>query len=215
VESLQGLRSRVRLAAVASSAVACLAFAGVAESGSGDVVVADNEFQPATFTEPLNNGEFRWVWDDNVSEPHNVVHENRLFRSGSPTSSPAAEYGPIVLPAGKYLYLCEVHSGMTGDIRIIPSAAAPESGVVEITWAQTSDERVGNRWQVQFRRGEEGPWRTWKRNTENLGGGFGANDNPVNFNSNRTYQVRVKTKLRSNPDRQSRFSPPLSFGAIR
>jgi hypothetical protein len=205
---------------LATGATLMLSLALPAAAGAGftPIGVGDDFFSPSTIGQPVSNAEFHWAWNDNVDSEHNVFHESRLFRSGAPTDDPAARYpadGNIELPAGKYLYFCEIHSPMTGDIRIIPSAAAPESGVVEITWAQDSDARVGDRWQVQFRRGEEGPWRTWKKNTDDFGGGFGANDKPVNFNSNRAYQVRVKTKLRSNPDRQSRFSPPLSFGAIR
>ncbi len=205
----------------AAAAAASLLFASSAHAGFGPVGVGDDFFDPSTTIEAgLTGGVFSWQWNDDINNEHNVRQDNKLFNSGAPTDDPGASFGSIELPAGKYHYYCTVHGSkngapgdMDGDIAISPLLGSPVPGEVPITWALDNDIRVGDRWEVQYRV-NDGQWKTWKKNTSALDGSFGANDKPVNYNETKEYAVKVKTKLASNPDRQSKFSPPLGFGGM-
>jgi len=203
---------------VAATTGAALALASSAHAGFGPIGVGDDFFDPSTTIEAgLFGGVFSWQWNDDITNDHNVRQDNKLFNSGAPTDDTDTSFGSIELPAGKYHYYCTLHGskngGMDGNIEIVPLVGSPSPGEVPITWALDNDIRVGDRWEVQYRVGN-GNWKTWKKNTSALQGTFGANDKPVNYNETKEYSVKVKTKLASNPDRQSKFSPRLSFGGV-
>jgi plastocyanin len=195
-------------------AAATLVMASGALAGHGSVLVTDDKFDEANWEAGLNGAVVSWDWAKHLDHKHNVRQDTRLFFSGAPTKSPAESLGSFELPAGKYHYYCEVHGskngGMDGNIEITPSADTPSPDFNPITWALDSSIRVGDRWEVQYKVGQ-GKWKTWKKNTADLGGNFGENDKPVNFSQLKVYKVRVKTKLAAHPDRQSKFSPPVFF----
>jgi hypothetical protein len=216
---MQGLRRSIRFGgAFGCALLAALFIAAPSPGGFGAIGVGDDFFDPSSPPPTgLSAAIFSWEWNDDIADEHNVRQDNKLFRSGPLTDSPAASFGPIELPAGTYHYYCEAHGdkrgGMDGLIKISPSAKDSELGdSTTVTWALDTDIRIGDRWQVQYRKGESGKWKTWKKSTGKLSGEFGKNDKPVNYNPEKTYQVRVKTKLAAKPDRQSKFSPPASFG---
>jgi plastocyanin len=204
------------------SVVAVFSFAAPAQAGFGPIGVGDDFFDPDTTTEAsLGGGQFRWEWNDDVNSEHNVRQDNKLFNSGAPTDDPNARFPAngdnLELPAGKYHYYCTVHGdetgGMDANIWITPIVNLSDTEA-QIQWAFDNPIRVGDRWHVQYRRGTSGAWKTWKKKTATLAAAFGAGDKPVNFNPDKTYQVRAKTMLASNPDKQSKFSPPITFGGI-
>jgi hypothetical protein len=189
---------------------------GSAQAGFGPIAINDDEFAPEVVSnESLGGGQFNWQWGT-VFDKHNVRQDNKLFRSGPPTDDDDATFGSIELPAGRYHYYCENHGtkngGMDGLIGIHPTVGVQTDDYVPVEWAFDNPIRVGNRWDVRYRIGS-GKWKTWLKGAKKLEGKFGHNDKPVNFNPNRTYSVSVKTKLASDPSRQSKFSPAESFGA--
>ena len=141
---------------------------------------------------------FSWQWNDNIDNEHNVRQDNKLFNSGAPTDNPDASFGSIELPAGKYHYYCTVHGeknggGMDGNIEITLFAGKPTPEYVPIEWALDNDNRVGNRWDVQYKV-NQGKWKTWKKNTAAFGANFGENDEPVNFSAAKGLQAQGQDK---------------------
>lgn len=219
---MRGLRMRWLAGAAAGfgcAAAAGLVMAGGAQGGAVGIDVTDNQFTPDPSNVSLNQAEYTWTWGATAA-PHNVRQDTKLFRSGPTTDVPGTTFGPIELPAGRYHYYCELHGsesgGMDGEIRVSPDADAVDPEFEVIRWANDTAIRFGDRWHVQFRKGElkTGPWRTWKKSTGALSGKFGKNDSPVNYNPEKTYQVRVKTMDSDRPTRRSKFSPTLVFGLV-
>ena len=87
-------------------------------SGTGPVPVTikDIKFQPHDIT--VKEGQkVRWTNDDNV--PHTVTAtKNGSFDSG--TLKPGAFYETTMRNAGTIDYVCQIHPGQTGTIKIVP-----------------------------------------------------------------------------------------------
>jgi plastocyanin len=87
-------------------------------SGTGPVPVTikDFKFQPHDIT--VKEGQkVRWTNDDNV--PHTVTAtKNGSFDSG--TLKPGAFYETTMRNAGTIDYVCTIHPGQTGTIKIVP-----------------------------------------------------------------------------------------------
>lgn len=213
-DNLQSMR-RVGILTAAIAAAALLV-PGSASAGFGTMAVLDDEFEFPNEEAGIGGGVFSWAWDDSIQNEHSVRQDNKIFTSGPPTDNIDEVFGPMELPAGKYHYYCQVHGskngGMDGLIRITPSVDTPMGGETNLQWAFPDDGiRVGDRWDVRYRV-NDGEWKPWLKNTKKIKGVFGANNEPVNYNPTKTYQVSAKTKLASDPDRRSAFSPPVAFG---
>jgi plastocyanin len=85
-------------------------------SGPVAVTIKDIKFQPHDVT--VKEGQkVRWTNDDNV--PHTVTAtKNGSFDSG--TLKPGAFYETTMRNAGTIDYVCQIHPGQTGTIKIVP-----------------------------------------------------------------------------------------------
>jgi plastocyanin len=180
-------------------------------SGVGETVeVGDDYFDPATLPvgdERLIPGDgVVWAWADEVATSHNVRQVEGLFRSRI-SADPTMTYGRI-LSTGTFRYECEIHEPlMVGTVRVTVGLGITPTGLPVIRWA-VPDSNTGRAFDVQFRI-EDGPWRTWKKDTEQLKGVFGKNDKPVPFRLTRDYFIRARSqKSLARPDVVSGWSPP-------
>jgi hypothetical protein len=181
-----------------------------------------NRFSPRVGMYGVIHPNFGWTWgdpgDDGRSDRrHNVVHDDGLFRSGDPvkTAPGPGDYFQLSASGGTFRYHCAVHGakggvGMSGKIKVPLSDGAPEPDGVPVIWAVKGN-TTGNRYDVRFKV-EDGRWRDWKRGTAQKTDIFGRADDPVNFSGLKTYTIQARSKLGSDPDRRSDWSPSLILG---
>ncbi len=188
--------------------VALLAAAPSALAATKEVKLNDDFFAPDATKVPVG-GKVHWSRAASSSNQHNVVQNNRLFRSGDPT------FGRInftrVFSAGTFPYLCEIHAGqgMTGTVKVpVKLSAAPARKPFTVTWA-TRKSNTGARFAVQFRVGT-GVWKTWKSKTEAKGDVFGKRGSPVRVKSGKKYSFRALSK-KAKGRGASNLSPVKSF----
>jgi plastocyanin len=181
-----------------------------AGGGTAGVQVRDDEFDPPTLPVPgetLFVGDtVVWDWVDTV-HPHNVRQVRSLFRSQT-ESSPSFSFSRT-FSAGSFPYQCEIHgAGMFGRVKVVIGQDITPSGLPVISWADETT-NTGHAFDVQFRIGEDGPWRRWKKDTVAFQGVFGRNDRPVRFNPAKEYWFRTRSQKRTDtPTKVSRWSPP-------
>jgi hypothetical protein len=71
---------------------------------------------------------------------------------------------------------------------------------------------TGDQYDVRFRVGENGRWRTWKRNTTELRGVFGKGNNPVDYTVTKKYFVEARSEKSAAPNHRSAWSGAYFFG---
>ena len=199
-----------------------VAFAAPASGGAsfpqiefGDVS-ADDYFAPenVSLTQIANGNEGVWVREPGSTGEHNVREDSRLFRSGPVQDNTTFNEYQESISAGAWHYFCEIHgtrtTGMEGTIRVRPAVQGQDGSSALIRWADSADE-TGDAYRVQWRRGSSGKWKTWLKATTRPSARFGKSDKPTNARPSATYQVRVRSFVKSKPERGSGFSPPTSF----
>ena len=83
-------------------------------SGVVDVGIENIEFVPEQITAKVGQ---RIVWTNNEDIPHNVTAtEGASFRSGTMRRGDVYEYTPT--KAGTIKYVCTIHAGQNGEIRV-------------------------------------------------------------------------------------------------
>jgi plastocyanin len=211
---VKGFLSAGALASVA----AAVALAGPASAGlmATEIEFGDDFYDPENVTVFQNAGanEGIWVRATGSTGEHNVREDSRLFRSGPVRDDDTFNEYQASISAGAWHYYCEIHgdttTGMEGTIRVRPDFQDPDGSSALIRWADPGDE-TGDAYRVQWRRGSSGRWQTWLKATGRPAARFGKADNPTNARPSATYQVRVRSFVRSRPRRGSGFSPPVSF----
>jgi hypothetical protein len=208
----------VRIVGVGAAAGALLAsaqaLAGTAPVVQQEITFGDSFFSPAKpppFGISQGAREVAWLGPAETNLPHNVHQDNRLFRSGPPSTT-VEEYQTDIA-AGKYHYYCQVHGskagGMDGVLKIRPVQVATGPESTGIVWAD-SEAEAKHRYRVEFRRVGGNRWKVWKKSTAQTGDVFGDGD-PINANPDRQYQVRVRTFVKGDKQRRSGWSPKLTF----
>lgn len=97
-----------------------------------------------------------------------------------------------VFSAGTFGYYCEIHSGMSGKVRIKPTMShAPDGSPFTVRWA-TGSTNTGSQFKVQYRV-DGGSWKTWRSSTSGVDGVFGQGGAPTTVVSGRSYGFRVKS----------------------
>lgn len=178
-----------------------------------------NRFSPAVSRWSVISTNFFWTWGDigddgSSSRRHNVVQDQRLFRSGDPAKTGPDPQGmfSVSASAGTFPYFCGVHGGpggrgMAAVIEVPPDKLTTEPDGVGVEWAVEASD-TGNRYDVRFKVGD-GRWRTWRRNAKAMSDVFGRDDDPVNFNGTKTYKIQARSTLKSDSSRHSGWSPSL------
>ena len=198
-----------RSLAISTAAVA-LALPAVVGAAPRQIDVSDDFFSPQR--PPARNFQagpsFRWSRAGGSSGDHNIRQDDRLFRSGDPTTGPINF--AINASAGSFHYYCEVHrfSGMTGLVRVRPVHDPDPSGrPFTVIWAG-SGTNTGGAFDVRFKRGS-GDWKTWKNDTERFRGVFGKDHRPVRVRANTVYKFQVRSERSGNHSKRSGWSPTL------
>lgn len=108
------MRSVIALALVATAATAVL-LPGQAAGAATKVVSVRDDFFDARSVTVKRGAAVRWVWRGRA--PHNVVVTKgpQRFRSKLQTSG---TYQRRLTRPGRYGYVCTIHAGMTGTIRV-------------------------------------------------------------------------------------------------
>jgi hypothetical protein len=202
----------VRRSLIISAAAVVLALPAAAGAAPRHIDVGDDFFSPKKppARNFANGPSFRWSRAGVSSGDHNIRQDDRLFRSGDPTTGPINF--AINASAGSFHYYCEVHrfSGMTGVVRVRPIAETDHAvGEVEVVWADANTD-TGSRFDVRYRV-DQRRWKTWKNDTPSFHAAFGHNDNPVNYRPNRhTYKIKVRSERRR-VKKHSDWSPRLTL----
>jgi plastocyanin len=212
--AMQGCR--VRIAGVIALAMGAAALAAPAVAGpppTTNVSLGDDFFDPDDASQILGSST-HWDWLDTISDEHNVRQDDKLFRSGAPTSNIATTY-TTVIAAGTFPYYCELHGNgiMDGVVRVKPLVGGYDGETLTVMWGDDGVERP-SQYDVKYRV-NDGKWKGWIKNTTAIRRKFGRNDNPVNVQKGKTYSFRGRTELRSNPKKASGFSPVESFSINR
>ena len=194
-----------RLAIPFAVAAALAGMALPAEAGSPlTITLGDNFYDPETATTLMEEEGIFYFWGPGgigTANEHTVTQDKGLFKSGPPSTNDQLE---LLISAGKFPYYCKVHGedGMTGTVAVQPRLdnANPELGDVTVVWATAKE--TGNRFDVQVRF-NGGNWKSFRRD-ENRKSiqifDFGPPGNTMEF--------RARSKLSSNPNKRSGWSPP-------
>ena len=107
-------RFRLMLSAASLAALTCIATwdASAADNPSATIVVAkDFMFSPNTLTVPAGS---TVTWTNHDQEPHTVVGDTGLFRSGAMDTDESFSF-KFDQP-GTYRFICSIHPQMVGTI---------------------------------------------------------------------------------------------------
>jgi copper binding plastocyanin/azurin family protein len=213
------IRRRALITASLAGLGAVLVLVPFARGGGTYVTVeanGENEFAAKLVATSISTTTFNvgWKWDEDgtTERKHNVRQDDKLFYSGEPTDQ--REDFVRFVSAGTFHYYCERHGdeGMTGKIIVNPTA----DGIVTddtwpIRWA-ADQSTTGDQYDVRFKVGQNGDWRTWKQNTAKRRAVFGKNDNPVDYTVTKKYFLQARSEKSANPDRRSGWSESYFFG---
>jgi plastocyanin len=197
-----------------AAGIALVAAPGAWAQGSEPIIVEDDEFSERVEGAVAASDGFTWLWSLGVVNEHNVLQDDRLFRSGNPKTT-----GSFDLPgisAGTFPYHCEVHGNgvMDGVLRVFPDLSfnTPTGGpvTIDVEWALEDAPPTGDQFDVMYRI-EDGRWKHWKRNTARGSAVFGRNSQPATVRPNKGYAFKVRSELERNPSRASKFSPPVAI----
>jgi plastocyanin len=136
-------------------ALAVPAFAH-AQGSVTEVETGDSFFEPEAVETDAGVESVRWAWSTETA--HNVVEQNGIFDSGSPSTTGDFTITPS---AGTFKYLCTLHGvissgrplGMAGEIAVRPTAT-PQGREALVTWATESTD-TGNRYDVRQKAGKK------------------------------------------------------------
>jgi hypothetical protein len=194
-----------------------LALPALAFGAPTNIQVKDDFFQPQNpAPRPFQTGaSFRWQRGAGSNGDHNVRQDAGLFNSGAPTSG-SINFS-ISASAGSFHYYCSAHGspagGMTGVVKVRPIfSAAPTGNPFTVTWAD-SGTNTGKAFDVRYRVGTTGTFKTWKNDTTQKKAVFGLNGAPVAVQLGKTYQFQVRSEKTAASPGNSKFSgwsPTLS-----
>jgi plastocyanin len=178
------------------------------------VQVKDNAFSPNA--PPLrafqHGASFHWQRAPSSVGFHNVRQDDKLFRSGNPTTG--AINLTVNASAGSYHYYCEIHGsptgGMSGVVKVRPTFnAAPTGTPFTVIWADSAT-NTGKAFDVRYRVGASGAWKIWRNDTSQFQSVFGLNNQPVAVVAGKTYQFQVASEQAGDHSKRSDWSPTLS-----
>jgi plastocyanin len=122
-----------------------------AQGATREVSVGDDSFTPEIISLDAGAGSVHWAW--NTVNQHNVREDNRLFYSG--TISTTGDF-TITPSAGGFNYFCELHGfGMGGFIKVKPTGTV-KGKKATIVWA-TSATDTGTQFDVRQKVGSKKP----------------------------------------------------------
>lgn len=193
------------------AAATLLAIPALATGATTTVTVTNsNTFGPKAVTKNVGTGSIHWQWGTNGTTfaAHNVRQDNKLFYSGSLTSSKPSGY-TITPSAGTFHYYCELHGsptgGMSGTISIRPTIFNKTASSFGVKWSPGTNQ-TGNRFDVRYRV-DGGAWKTWKSQVSIAQATFGANNSPVHVAPGHTYEVEARSEKSTNLSKPSGWSP--------
>jgi plastocyanin len=136
-------------------ALAMPAFAH-AQGSTIEVETGDSFFEPEAVATDAGVESVRWAWSTETA--HNVVEQNGIFDSGSPSTTGDFTITPS---AGTFKYLCTLHGvissgkplGMAGEVAVKPTAT-PQGKQALVTWATESTD-TGSRFDVRQKAGKK------------------------------------------------------------
>lgn len=106
------------------------------------VNMSATQFTPQTIT--INAGDtVKWV--NNSTVKHTVTSDNAYFDSGE--MNPGESFQATFSQAGTFAYHCELHSGMTGTVKVV--AAGTSNTTTGTTNTSTNTTTTGNNTQLQ------------------------------------------------------------------
>jgi plastocyanin len=194
---------------------ALLVLPAVASGGVTPVItIKDDVFDPTVPTKGTGGfTNYHWQRDPLATDEHNVRQDDKLFRSGDPTTNPAFSY-TVAVSAGTFPYYCEIHGGpngegMHGKIKVRPGISNVTPNSFDVAWAAPLTE-TGNAFDVRYRV-NGGNWKTWKNDTSKRGGTFGENNNPVDVKPGKTYDIEARSEKANKPKKRSDWSPAASI----
>jgi hypothetical protein len=189
--------------------------ASALDGGPTPITINDDFFAPDRATRDFENGpSFHWSRQLGAVDQHNVRQDDKLFRSGNPTTGPI-EFS-VDASAGSFHYYCEIHGspngGMDGVIKVRPLLTEPftvnEFDTFGVEWADGST-TTGSLFDVRYRIGSS-KWKIWKNDTSKTHATFGNNNKPAKVVPGKTYKVEARSE-KANTDKRSGWSPALSY----
>jgi plastocyanin len=165
-----------------------------------------NAFGPKSVTKTLGTGAVHWRWgtDGTTFALHNVRQDDKLFYSGELTNSDPNGF-TVVPSAGGFHYYCELHSSMTGRVKVKPAIFNQAASAFGVRWSTGSND-TGNAFDVRYRV-DRGKWKLWRNDVETAQAVFGADAKPVRVRPGHTYDVAGRSEKASNPRKRSDWSP--------
>jgi plastocyanin len=188
-------RGLIALVALLAVPVSANAQGTVAEIETGD-----DFFRPESVRSDVGVQSVRWAWA--TESEHNVLEENGLFESGSPSKTGDFTVTPS---AGTFNYYCVLHgfisttgkpAGMAGQIAVKPTAT-PQGKNTLVTWATEATD-TGTRYDVRQALGSKKP-KLVEENTK-------AIEDAFELKRGKTYTFQVRSRLGKIA---SRWSPKL------
>lgn len=213
---------RIPITALAAAAALAVSLTVASAAGAETTITlepspGENSFAPRQVTTSISDARFRWVWGAGgvgSVNPHDVVQDDGLFRSGPPKYS--GEY-EVTASAGTFPYVCTVHAPyMKGTLSVRPEGGENYPRPFRVGWAAREAE-TGKRFDVRYRverrrsgarRAKRSAWRTWRRSTKRVAGTFGRRGKPVRVRKGLRYRFKVRSKGSGRSD----WSPPLVVG---
>lgn len=175
---------------------ACFAI-GASPSGGATVPpaqisIGDNFFRPVAATRTVGPGpSFHWSRVAGSVAPHNVLQDDQLFSSGAATSK-AIDFS-VSASAGSFHYVCVIHAGMEGTVRVKPAIDGSVPGLpFRVTWALRGN-TTGSRYDVRYKAGGGG-WKTWRKATPAKSAAFGRAGAPVAVKAGVRYAFRARSR---------------------
>ena len=176
----------IRRAALASVLLIVLSTASVSAGGSPIVQMQSSSFSPAGLNVVVGE---TVTWNNNSGLTHTTTADR--FNQWDRTVSNNFQTDVLFARAGNWTYHCEIHAGMTGKVKVRPTAS-PSSGTTMTLFfirAATVNPPTGFVMDIQ-RRKPGGVFKLWRTTS-----GQGAS---TTLGTAGTWQFRARTRKTSN-----------------
>lgn len=209
------MRGRIPIA-VATLVAGALLAAPASAGGTDTIQVGDDFYEPQKYKGSVGT-DVNWLPDPGAGGEHNVLASGKLFDSGNLTATIDYTISPS---AGTFAYYCLSHGtksgrGMAGTLKVPPKQVPAKRGgdVFGVEWASPLSD-TGDQYDVRYKGpGTNGKYRNWLKDTDLESGTFGDGNEPTNVKPGKTYSIKVRSELSSNPKkRKSGWSPALKVG---
>jgi plastocyanin len=154
--------------AVASALVLLILASAPVSAVTRAVSMTGGAFSPKT-VRAIPGDIVRWKNNDPVA--HTTTRRSQVAAWNSGSVAPGATFSRTFTAAGTYGYVCTIHDGMAGTVRVALTAAPPAGTTATtfvLTWASIVAP-ASRRYQVQRRAPGAVAWAAWRTTTARRG----------------------------------------------